>query len=84
MMPYIIVVVCCAVFALMRTIHRAGAHKSVFPSAITGILALTAVNHAPFLGGAMLAMNLFNVSICAFFGIPGLIALLMLRMICVI
>ena len=84
MMPYIIVVVCCAVFALMRTIHRAGAHRAVFPSALTVILALTAINHVPFWGGALLTMNLFNVSVCAFFGIPGLIALLMLRMICVL
>ena len=84
MTPYILVVLCCAIFALLRTIHRAGAEKAVLPSALTGVLALTALNHAPFLGGALLTMNLFNISVCAFFGIPGLIGLLLLRMICVI
>ncbi len=81
---YITVVICCAVFALWKTIHSAGASRAVFPSAVTGVLALAALNGSSIAGGAALTMNLFNVSVCAVFGIPGLISLMLLKIICVI
>lgn len=81
---YIAVVLCCAIFALLKTVHTAGAERAVFPSALTGVLALAAVNHSSIFGAAALTMNLFNVSICAIFGVPGLISLLLLKMICII
>lgn len=82
MTPYIITVVVCAALVLLKTAKKAGAAGAVLPSSLTGLIGLAAVNHAPIFGGALLSMNAFNLCICAVFGAPGLIALLLLRAIC--
>ena len=78
---YILIVTLAAIFALAIAVLRCGSFGSFLPSAISGLLGLCAVYISSFFGAAMLAINLFTVSVSAFFGIPGVISLLMLRLI---
>jgi len=82
MKVYIIIVLCCAAVSLFNTVKKAGAVSSLFSSAAGGIAGLWVFNMLPGLG-ILISANLFSVLICAVFGIPGLIGLLFMRMLCV-
>jgi len=81
MTAHIIIVISCAAVSLIYTISKAGFFKKLFSSSLCGIFGLILMNISPFFSGIITA-NLFSACICAVFGIPGLISLLFMRMIC--
>jgi len=83
MTKYIIIVLACAAVALLDTIKRSKSASGFVSSAISGIAGLFAVNMMPVLG-AMVSTNLFSVAVCAVFGIPGLISMILMRVLCII
>lgn len=84
MTPYIIVVLCCAVFVLLRTLGRTRALNTLLPSAVSGVLGLLTVHISSLWGTALLNLNAFTIFVAAFLGIPGVVGLLMLRLVCLI
>ena len=81
MTVYIIIVICCAAASLIFTLGQAQALKSMFSSSLSGITGLIILNSVPVLG-ATITVNLFSFCVCAAFGIPGLMSLLLMRIIC--
>lgn len=55
--------------------------KSFFGSGVQGVCALAAVNVAGAFTGVSLGLNLFTGLCCAVLGIPGVISLLILKLI---
>ena len=84
MTTYIVVVLCCAVIVLLRTLGRANALQTLLPSAFGGMLGLLAVHLSSIWGAALLAINAFTVAVALFLGIPGVVGLLFMRLICII
>ena len=80
---YVLVVMLAAIVVLIPAIMRIGAFRSFFPSVISGLLGLGAVYLSSFWGTTLLAVNVFTICVSAFFGIPGVVSLLMLRLIAV-
>jgi len=66
---------------LLLALMRAHAVRSLLLSAIGGIASLYAVSTVSASGAALLACNAFTVCFAAVLGIPGVIGLLLLRMI---
>ena len=84
MTTYIVVVLCCAIIVMLRTLGRAGAMNTLLPSAFGGMLGLLTVHLSSLWGTALLALNAFTVAVARFLGIPGVVGLRFLRLICVI
>ena len=84
MTTYIVVVLCCAIIVMLRTLGRAGAMNTLLPSAFGGMLGLLTVHLSSLWGTALLALNAFTVAVARFLGIPGVVGLLFMRLICVI
>ena len=84
MTTYIVVVLCCAIVVMLRTLGRAGAMQTLLPSAFGGMLGLLTVHLSSLWGTALLALNAFTVAVALFLGIPGVVGLLFMRLICVI
>jgi len=78
---YVLIVISCAAVSLIFTVIKAGFLKDMFSSALGGVLGLMLINLSPAIS-AILNINLFSVLLCTVFGIPGLISLLFMRMIC--
>ena len=83
MTKYIIIVLFCAAVALIDTIKRSRSAGAFVSSAIGGITGLFALDMMPALG-TLVSTNLFSILICAVFGIPGLISMLLMQMLCYI
>ena len=81
MTKYIIIVIACAAAALLDAVKRSHSGSGFFSSAIGGIAGLFAADMMPALG-SLVTTNLFSVTVCALFGIPGLISMLFMRMMC--
>lgn len=84
MTTYIVVVLCCAIIVMLRTLGRARAMQTFLPSAFGGMLGLLTVHLSSLWGTALLALNAFTVAVALFLGIPGVVGLLLMRLICVI
>lgn len=84
MTTYIIVVLCCAVVVMLRTLGRADAMQTLLPSAFGGMLGLLTVHLSSLWGATLLALNAFTVAVALFLGIPGVVGLLLMRLVCVI
>lgn len=84
MTTYIIVVLCCAIIVMLRTLGRAGAMQTLLPSAFGGMLGLLTVHLSSLWGATLLALNAFTVAVALFLGIPGVVGLLFMRLICVV
>ncbi len=84
MTTYIIVVLCCAVIVMLRTLGRADALQTLLPSAFGGMLGLLTVHFSSLWGASLLALNAFTVAVALFLGLPGVVGLLLMRLVCVI
>lgn len=84
MTTYIIVVLCCAVLVLLRTLGRARALNTLLPSAFGGVAGLITVHLSSFFGMSLISLNVFTLSIAVFLGIPGVVGLLLMRLVCII
>lgn len=84
MAPYIVVVVVAAAVVLFVSLWRVRALGALLPSAISGLLGLAAVHLSSLWGPALLALNPFTVCVAAFLGIPGVVGMLVLRLIAAI
>ncbi|MEG1773798.1 MAG: pro-sigmaK processing inhibitor BofA family protein, partial [Oscillospiraceae bacterium] len=81
---YVLVVAAAAVLVLLRALSRVGALRSMIPGAAGGLLGLTAVQLAALFGPSLLAANPFTLCIAMLLGIPGVVGMLLLRLIAVI
>ncbi len=84
MTTYIVVVLCCAIIVMLRTLGRAKAMPTLLPSAFGGMIGLLMVHLSSMWGATLLALNAFTVAVALFLGIPGVVGLLFMRLICVI
>lgn len=80
-MLYVIAVVIAAAIVLLPAAAGARSLGSLIASAAGGIASLSAVSLLSVGGACLLQLNLFTLSISALLGIPGVIGLLMLRVI---
>ncbi|MFV0497647.1 MAG: hypothetical protein ACK5L0_05720 [Candidatus Fimivivens sp.] len=84
MTTYIIVVLCCAIVVMLYTLGRAKAMQMLLPSAFSGMCGLLTVHLSSLWGTALLTLNAFTIAVALFFGIPGVVGLLFMRLVCVI
>ena len=74
-----------AVIVVLAILWRSGRFlRCLLFSAVTGNLALTAVCYAGAFTGVMLTMNPFTVGTATIFGVPGVLMLMLLRIVLVI
>ena len=81
MTKYIVIVLACAAISLVNTVIKSKSFGGFVSSAIGGVAGLFAFNLLPVLG-TLVHTNAFSVVICAVFGIPGLVSLVFMQMLC--
>ncbi len=77
------VVVCLALFVLYPTFRKEHALHAVFPGAFGGLLSLGALRLFSLWNISLIAANPFTCAVAVAFGIPGVVAMLLLRLIAV-
>ncbi|MEG2174884.1 MAG: hypothetical protein RR135_05315 [Oscillospiraceae bacterium] len=76
----VIMVVIVAVVILLNIQLGTRASQGLLPSAVSGLLSLGAVGLVSLWGPSLLSPNPFTVGVACFLGIPGVVGLLLLRL----
>lgn len=84
MKPYILVVVAAAILALLLTTIQKRALWGSLTSAVLGLTSLAFLQVMGFLGSVVLSLNGFTFAVALFLGVPGVIGLLVLRVISIL
>lgn len=82
MEPYLWIVLGAAALVIVRSLGRINALHTMIPSAAVGITGLLAAHFTPVGAAAMLGLNGFTVCVALLLGLPGVIGMLLLRVIC--
>ena len=80
MEPYLWIVLGAAALVIVRSLGRINALHTMIPSAAAGITGLL----TPAGAAAMLGLNGFTVCVALLLGLPGVIGMLLLRVICLV
>ncbi len=72
----------CAVVWLVSLIRAGRPVRRILGSTLQGACALAAVNVSGALTGVSLGLNWLSAVVCATLGVPGIIGLLLLKLIC--
>jgi hypothetical protein len=83
-MIYIVAVVLAAALVLLPFLAGARSFGALVVSAVSGVAVLCAVSLFSAGGSSLLRVNLFTTALSALLGIPGVIGLLLLRVIALI
>lgn len=84
MKPYVLVIVVAAILALLLTAIRKRALMGSLSSAMIGVTGLMFLHVMGFLGSVVMSLNAFTFAVAVFMGIPGVISLLVLRVISIL
>ena len=84
MEPYLWIVLGAAALVIVRSLGRINALHTMISSAAVGITGLLAAHFTPVGAAAMLGLNGFTVCVALLLGLPGVIGMLLLRVICLV
>ena len=78
---YVLVTAVSAAITLWLAVRGKNALKGFLSSSVAGVLGLFTLSNVPVFGAVVLNINLFTLFVSATMGLPGLIGLLLLRVI---
>ncbi len=84
MEPYLWIILGAAALVIVRSLRKVGALHTLIPSGLSGVVGLLAAHFAPIGSAAMLGINGFTVCVALLLGMPGVIGMLLLRVVCLI
>ena len=84
MVSYVVIVLLAAALVLVPALARKDALSALPTSAAGGLVGLCAVQLSGLAGPPLLALNPFTVGVAALLGLPGVVSMLMLRLIAVL